>query len=359
MIICLITSFMQPVYAASDMNSNLAEKRKQEKIEAIFNELNEVACEKAHAEYLASLGVGNQNLTDNSVTSENSKSLFMQKDIVELNNTKKELNNKLKNLGVHKIDDSNKNDMKMLEQLESCVDVKKDLQIQGVYDTAPDLHAVANLYTLYTYNGNYKYNGSTYTYRYIKVVDDKGYRGLTENQMLDALGKYESHYVREVLNYNFGYIFSALLSSIPYGAVIDWQLGNIFAILNGKPESAVVSSGSAAMYTITHTAVTSMTYYWIYNNSWRYIGAGAECNVARSDLWAGNIEGKATHDYHYDSWRTCTSGIWYNYLEDYINVMSWNPSYCNINQIGSFYIKGISNSAYFTPKFASYPDWLI
>ncbi len=248
----------------------------------------------------------------------------------------------------------------MLDELENDWNINKNSKVSSsIYDIAPDLSTLTNVYTLYIYDGSYNYNGNTYSYRYIKVIDDKGYNGLTQDQEFDAISKYSSHYLEEILKYNFGYIFSTLLSKTPIGVLTDWTLGNIFSVLRGRPDSAVVTSTKDGIYKITHTSVTSMTYYWIYNNSWRYIGAEAHCDVARTDFWAGNIGGVPTHESKESQWSTHTDGIWYNYLEDYINVMSWNPSFCNIKRLGSFSIKGENNSVTFTPRFAARPNDLV
>lgn len=197
------------------------------------------------------------------------------------------------------------------------------------------------------------------SYRYIKVIDNKGYNRLTHIQELDAIASLSyAQLGSSILSYNFGYGFSLLLGSTPVGLLTDWTLGNIFNVLNNLPTAQISSSGEA-IYRIFHTGVTSMTYYYLYNNGWKLIGVGASVDIVRDDYFAGNVNGSPKTDFHSVSFRTSTSGIWRDYVDAYLNNMASYPSYCQVNEIGSFTIRGYSNTLNYTPAYARNPVDLI
>lgn len=166
--------------------------------------------------------------------------------------------------------------------------------------------------------------------------------------------------VGELIKYNFNYIFSELLSNVPGGAIVDWAIGSIFTVLNNNP-SGVITTTNAPLYRIFHTSVTSMTYYFIENDSWRLIGVGARAQIIRDEYIAMNINGSPYSDLHTDQFTTNTPGIWSDYLDYYFNNMSWNPSACLVNEIGSFKVAAkdkngkVLTTVRFTPVYARYP----
>lgn len=158
-------------------------------------------------------------------------------------------------------------------------------------------------FALFICDGSKTYNGKSYDYKYIKVIDNKGYNGLTLIETVDPVAN----------------------SIVPGGTLIDWTLGNIFNVLNNKP-NAVISSSNGPVYRITHTGVTPMTYYYLNNSGWRLIGVGAVSDIKRDDFFAANVNGKPVTDTNSTSFSTSTSGIWNDYVETYLANMSTYPS---------------------------------
>lgn len=336
---------------ASNEVSWLSEDVRQGQIEQIFEELNSLAAVEANQKYLDSNGLGNFK------TSVDSRS---DRDVKLANERQNELEaiqleQKLAELGVNKIDASDSEDMKMLKEMEATLEYSENVsERSGIYDTAPNLSAIANLYTLYTYDGKVNRNGTEYYYRYIKVIDNKGYNGLTHIQELNAIASLPSSQLTNILNYNFNYVFTSLLGKVPGGILVNWTLGNIFTIFNNMSSAQISSSGSA-IYRIFHTGVTSMTYYYVYNNGWKMVGVGASASIIRDDYFAGNVNGTPRTDYNSVSFSTSTSGIWSDYVNAYINNMSVNPNFCITNELGSFDVNGYSNSLTYTPAYARVP----
>lgn len=357
--VLLLTNTLQA--NASEEFSEYYEMIRQEQIDSIFNELNAMAAVKANDDYLKSLGIYvNSTEEISELMSLNNNEAVMS--AISCEQRELELERELESLGVHKIDVSDPEDIRILEELEAYTisyDSGDASVCSGVYDTAPDLKAVANIYTLYIYDGSVNYNGTSYSYRYIKVIDNKGYNRLTHIQELDAIASLSyAQLGTSILSYNFGYGFSLLLGSTPAGLLTDWTLGNIFNVLNNLPTAQISSSGEA-IYRIFHTGVTSMTYYYLYNNGWKLIGVGASVDIVRDDYFAGNVNGSPKTDFHSVSFRTSTSGIWRDYVDAYLNNMASYPSYCQVNEIGSFTIRGYSNTLNYTPAYARNPVDLI
>ncbi len=254
----------------------------------------------------------------------------------------------------------------LLEELEAASSADASIY-SDVYDTAPDLKAIASLYTLLIRDGTRKYDGVTYNYRYIIVTDNKGYCGLTLYEEVDALTKISAgQTAADVMKYSLNYGFSSLMSSTPVGMVVDWTLGAIFTVLSDKP-TGIISVKEGPIYKISHRSVTSMTYYFIYNDGWKMIGVGASAEILRDDYWSANINGIPKSDFHSVSFSTRTPGTWNDYLDVYFNNMASNSSFCLVNRIGSFSVTGDQNfynqgsafSTTFTPKYARYPADLL
>lgn len=266
------------------------------------------------------------------------------------------LGNKLEELGAHEIDPENINDMQILR--ETMQKSNSIYSTNSVYDTAPDLHAIANLYTLYIYDGSRTKNGKSFNYRYIKVVDNKGANGLTKIQSMNAIGKGVGQVATEIVGFNFQYLLAGLLTQKPAGLVVDWTLQNI---LNGiSVGNNIYYSSNENLYQITHTAITSMTYYYIYtdNRGWQHIGTGAMSDTIRTDFFTGNVGGKPVSKQQTTPFTIKTQGIWSDYVDNFIANMANFPSYCTINELGSIEVKGYSNSSVFTFPYAMYPGYL-
>ena len=122
-------------------------------------------------------------------------------------------------------------------------------------------------------------------------------------------------------------------------------------------DGSVTHNGS--IYRIFHTGVTSMTYYYLYNNGWRLIGVGAAADIIRDDYFAGNVNGTPRTELNTVNFKITTNGILRNYIDTYLNYMSTNPSYCLTNELGKLQVNGYSNSLNYTPAYASRPAELV
>lgn len=255
----LFTVTSQRIYAASS-NSEELELQKQEEIDGIFREINQIALEKAHAEFLDSF-----DLYKDSDEKTNLNNRISGKERVKLlEEREKELNLDLDKLNVRKIDTDDENDMAILSELSEASINSDQTLLSNPTDTAPDLKALATAFTLYTYDGTYNYKGATHTYRYIRVIDNKGHGTLVLNNEYDAVQKNIAQSVMSsVLSYNFGFAFSAFLGTVPvYGLIADYTLGTIFSVLDGVSNaSSVVASGSESLYRIFMSSQTEMCYH--------------------------------------------------------------------------------------------------
>lgn len=341
----IVCSSLNPIYAAEN-DSNEIEALKQENIDSLFDKINELVLEKNqinfYSEYARTYGqafVPTSNLRSEEI----------------VNKEREEIDRQLSYFGMKKIDPNNKNDMILLEELQEAYISNYD----AIDDMAPDFSAMANLYSIYIYNGNYNYNNSTFRYRYIRVVDDKGYDGLTTNVVYNAIpaGRYPG---TSILNYNFGYILSSFLGTTPVGMVVDWTLGNIFNIFNNMP-SDVILSGGEDFYLINCISVSVMTYYYVYNSGWKQIGTGTSIKITKSDWFSGNVNGEPVSEKtENENWTSRSPvDVWYKFIELYADNMDLNPYYCTISSIGSFKIQGYNKTFDFEPKFAKYPIELI
>ena len=201
------------------------------------------------------------------------------------------------------------------------------------------------------------YNNKQYNYRYIIVVDDKGYDGLYKFQSDTLVGSYNSNLPDSLLMYNFEYLVEEVIGRIPYGTVINWTLGNIFTVLSSQPVNSVTSSGK--LYRVEHNSVTKMTYYFVYNSGWRMVGVSGDTTVKRVDRLTGNVNGtpvNATVDAVKISIYSPES--WYSFIDSYLSVMSWNPNYMMVSRLGKLkYSPYQSNTVLnFEPVYAENPS---
>lgn len=107
---------------------------------------------------------------------------------------------------------------------------------------------LANLYSIYEYNGTRTIKGKTYDYKYYRVIDNKGYvdSPLTESELIVPAAKVNTT-IGALLDYNFSYGFSTFLGFIPGGSIADWVLGNIFTALESyNLNSSVVYNNNMA-----------------------------------------------------------------------------------------------------------------
>lgn len=220
--------------------------------------MNQVLAEKAHMKYLETTSSGLDQYQYLMLQLNNNE----EKKI--LNEREQELERLLANLNVKKIDPNNEADMNILLELSEA---STEASVNGTYSIppgAPDLSALSLQYSIYILDGTRTYKGATHTYRYIRVVDNKGYNGLTLNNTYDAITKnLPASILTSLLTYNFSYGLSAFLGSTPMGLVTDWLLGNVFSVLDGvNATNSTISSTSENTYEISCTSVTEMVYHY-------------------------------------------------------------------------------------------------
>lgn len=358
LMISMMVSSTVTAYAApgSTMSPEKAEMEKQEQIEKLFEELNRLDAEKAYDSYTVKNVVQAENSAD-------AEGLAARVRVREESYAikEKEYEARLEELGVHKVDPSNPEDMAMLEAMQQDMVLGNDgisaAASGGVYDTAPDFNMIANVYSLSIYDGTY----DGYNYRYITVRDDKGYDRLHYYQDNNLATNIGASAVSSVLNYNFGYAVSSLLGLLPYGMVLDWTLGNIFSALSGV-DASVVSAGRGSFYGVRHNGVTMMTYYFVYNDGWRHVGTSGSATVIREDYFYGNVNGNPVSETPKTTFTIKSrQNYWSNYVKNYIQAASAGlPNYCNIDNFGKITIRGYNGKTYYyAPVFAEMPNDLI
>lgn len=118
-VIMFFISILQPInitFAAYNDNILEDELQKQKQIESIFSEMNRLICEKAHTKYLLEQNIIDKEPAKNCISYIDSDNYFLQNEKVILEQ-KENLNKQLEYLGIHKIDTSNNNDLKLLDEL--------------------------------------------------------------------------------------------------------------------------------------------------------------------------------------------------------------------------------------------------
>lgn len=284
-----------PTSALANYVVNYSENRKQEEIDILFSELNELALDMK---------------------------LGTEKGLYSTDNLKKqtEIENELFERGVVKIDPT---DSVAVEQFAEITLSSANQEGVSRANTVFDFDMIANVYSIYDYSGTYTINGETYDYEYYRVVDNKGYvdHTLTYSELLTPIGRVSTT-IGALLEYNFSYGMSAFLGVLPAGSLLDWGLGNIWAALESYSDNTpVVFSDDDGIYAINIIAVTSMTYYYIKDGgTWYNCGSRAnDVSFARVDSMTANIDGEAFAESEpATKWNSSAGHSWYWYLEEFI-----------------------------------------
>ncbi len=325
----------------------------QEKIEKIIEELNELALDKVFAEC--------SNFQTNEFK-ERIKADQSENRQLQINERKEELDLLLCDLGVRKIDPQNEIDMHILEELVSTSSHGDETLRNNPIDTAPDLAACANAFSVYIRDGVRTYNNEEHRYRYIWLVDDKGSNKLTQHDKYELVSKdsLTQSVMESVLNYNFGFLFSRFMGKVPNGVQIEWTLGSIFSILQGINNASGISRGSEDFYLTDCISVTSMTYYYYYNDpDWKLVGTSANMSFLQTDYFSGNVHGEPVSETNErQKWSVSTGGIWADYIEAYADRKEALPDYHQVDALGSFDIKGFRKTYTFTPVFYELPGYI-
>jgi len=351
LLVCL--SLLAPNVSAS-IDPNFAEKRKQEQLDNLFTRLNESITSRKMLEHLAEK-TKSQSVVINS--GEKITVNTFRSEISKLEELESDIENEILKLGVKKIDPQNKADLALVTELLNSS--PRPNYVQSSIPDPPDLSAVASLYTLYHYRGTYTYQGVTYDYAYIRVIDNKGYNKLYKLQIFNALPSNATNaMILGFLQHQFSYVFSTLLSSVPYGIAVDWTISSAIATMSNY-NTSLMTGTSDPFYWIVVNSTTEMTYYWIYTGtSWKLLGSDGKFSLTKGDYAAFNYQGQPKQEPAIQPTWTSTSGYpWYKYIENY----HYNPTFEQINYLGSFNIKSkhTSFNVNYSPVFIHYPGYLV
>lgn len=341
LVVTMLFALSSSAFAAG-MEARTVEK--QNRIDEIFKELNELALEGSAQNYAA-----------------NSTYSILQpaERLLAINERESELDRQLETLGVHKVDPDSKEDLDRLGRVmlhaADASTLNAGLRAAPTEDP-PNLEALTRHYSVYQYDENV-YVDQMYYGSFVIVIDNNGYGGLT-NAIVDArLCGTTSTVLSNLLKYSFNFGFSQFLGQIPQGWIADWLIGSVFTALNSYDGKTVVTcpTGSTGIYTMNMVSVTQMTYIYIYDpgyGTWVLCGSRAgNLSFSRTDCLAANIGGRAVTEPHkFDdvTSRTGESPAWY--LQQYAQYRkAYNHS------PGSFTINGMNGSTTFTPAFYQSP----
>lgn len=326
--VTMLFMLSSPVFAVG-VETRAAER--QNRIDEIFKELNELALEK--------------NLQDSATYSTYSASstTHSEEQMMAINERINELDSQLESLGVHKIDPDCQEDLERLSNVMSNAVAASTLEAglrTAPVEDPPDLEELATNYSVYQYDESI-YVDKRYYGSYIVVVDSKGRGGLTSLTVESRLCGSNSTVLSDLLEYNFNFGFSQFLGIIPYGWAAEWLVGNIFTALNSYNGSSIVTCppGNTSIYVMLTSSVTQMTYIYIYDeaySSWVLCGSRAHnLSFARADSLAANIGGNAvaeTYSFPNVTSRTGESPAWYllNYVQNHTGHHDY-PGYITVS----------------------------
>ena len=294
------------VYAYGSMTENDQEQEKQDRIEEIFSELNSLALEKYK--------LSNDLADTKSAVSIKAKTIAIHEQ---------ELDNRLSELGVIKIEPD---DEEALRELGSLIGSNHSaLGGKASGDDVDDyVNRLTTFFSVYRYNGKYKVDGTEYTYSYIRVVDNKGKglytKSVSEVNMLNRT----PNTVADLLSYNFSFGLGQFLGRFKYYAFVDWTIGNISTIYkNLNPSARVTQVGRGSIYSATIMSKTQMTYYIVYMPQYPpgvLTGSRADAKISISEILKANVDGSIKTDKR-DLEDECSTGeSWYWYLENFVRT---------------------------------------
>ena len=340
-----------------------AETIKQSQIDALFQEIDAIALERNRllSENALSLDEtqameqGNRPFSfgTDSVTTETMQALHVydgRQDTVET---------ALLQLGVRKIDPSDQTQISELSEFWA-----ETMTAGGM--PPPDFAAFANAYSLYIYDGTYTYNQVTYSYRYIRVVDDKGYsnnydRGMYRQLRAVPLGGevYSQSAFQRILQYNCGFTMSQLLGRISGSAFVEWTIGNLCTMFT---QPGVTYTPGIVTYDIDIDHNTALTYYYVrdpQNQEWKLTGCKGVTSVSEIHKLHLNDNGIPAIDTYKRNFQITSGWSWSNYVKYFADNRP-NTAYPFIaHEIGSLTYEGPDYSFTLTPEFYSNPSGLI
>ncbi len=317
---------------------------RQQEIDSILTELNEMAAEERMTELLCKDAIA---------------SLEKYDAVKEKNSLRKRyLEDKLEKLGINTIDPDNPDDMQALAEVMLG---NRETVVENIPDP-PDLSTFANCYTLQQFNGSVDVDGTSYQYSCIYVTDNKGYSNgpLTQSQTVNVLIGKESTFLSNILEYNFSFGLSSYLGVFPNGWFADWTIGTVCAVLESFGDRAIISyRGDSNIYNMSMLSVTQMMYTYVYwpDVGWCLCGSKASnISYARAEYVIANVEGTVVSEpISYPEKSSYTGSVGYVYARNYIN----NGIHV-IDSIGSFTVNTYNGAKVrFVPGFAGYPVQLL
>lgn len=291
---------------------------------------------------------------------------YEQRDTFEnysaIEKREEELELLLAGLHVNKIDTDDEADIIILQEMQENLEQLEWIStLSDPFDSAPDLFALADAFSLYMYDGKYTYNGSTYSYRQIKVIDNKNANALMCNKEYDLVPqKTDNGLIANILKYNFGFILSSFLGQTATGRVVDWTLGNLFSFLSSSEGvSFSRDADSKPFYTINCTSLTAMSYFYCYDDSaWKLIGSSATADIEHEHSFYGVVYGEIKHEHIKKGWSVYSGGRYYDYIKAYVDTKPYNSKFHKIDRLGTIKIKGYGEVFDFIPKFFDAPGYI-
>lgn len=340
--VLLVALICCPLRASAISADAVVTDFKQQQIDAIHTELNELAAEERMLSFM-------------SESEASTLSADYAAQLEAINSQEKALTDRLEVLGVHTVDPNNPEDIARLEEI----------VMGNTNSTAnlPDLPGVDNLadwYTVTQHGGTTYVNGVEYNYAFIYVTDNKGtaHSPLTVSKTATLIGQ-ESTALWDLIDYPFSFSFSSYLGTIPSGWTGSWTIGSAFPALNSLNQSAPISSSGDDIYRMTIRSVTQMLYCYVYfpNGGWVQCGVHAS-NISyyRTEYFLANIGGiPYGFDKSYPTVTSSTGNSAVSYVTNYISNNDFG-----LYQIGTFSVNSATgNSVVFEPGFAQYPYHLM
>lgn len=331
MLLC-ITMLAVPIYAVNQEENiaytEMAEQTKQEEIDALCAELNELALEKYK------------------IKSQKTYSLNNTSQISEINSQEVNIDMRLQKLGLEKMDATAPEDVQRLVDMlgptlsENYAHRGLTVDFTTIEDIAEQLMTV---FTVYVYDGTRTINGTEYEYAYMRIIDNKGYNLYTNNMVSANMLNYEPDVVGDLLSYNFEYFVDMAIGSamdalenvnkwFQYGWLVEWGIGNISTVFNSLNPNASITewAGTGGIYTATMMSITQMTYYFLYwSPDWVIIGSRAnDVEFEIHETLMANVNGSIVDDYRNSEKNFSTGHSWSWYVDNFIENME--PSHHDI-----------------------------
>lgn len=215
----------------------------------------------------------------------------------EMSQKEAELKADLSVLGMKTLDPNNEADMERLATIMYGLPVESaEASSTATRNGLPNVANFAASYTIMEVEDTVRVDGEYYDVVTYYVTDNKGTGGLTTGDFGYWFNSARSTVIEELVDYNFGFIFSSFLGEHNLVAA-DWLLGNLFPIFYSYADDAAVTfgGGSGNQYSVSMQTVVQMAYHFIYlpgMMSWTTCGCCAvNLSGSRIDTVQANVNG--------------------------------------------------------------------